>query len=60
MTRCLTGANDRPYSASLRDFVKKIRRKLGDDPADPACVLDERGVGYLVPAMSAKTGEAPP
>ena len=33
-------------TAPVRDFVKKLRRKLGDDPADPAWILNERGVGY--------------
>ena len=27
-------------------FVKTIRRKLGEDAANPAWILNERGVGY--------------
>ena len=30
----------------LRTYVKKLRRKLGDDAANPAYIVNERGVGY--------------
>ena len=30
----------------VRTFVKKLRRKLGDDAGRPAYILNERGVGY--------------
>ena len=30
----------------VRTFVKKLRRKLGDDAANPAYIVNERGVGY--------------
>ena len=30
----------------MRTFIKKLRRKLGDDAARPACIRTERGVGY--------------
>ena len=30
----------------VRSFVKQLRRKLGDDPARPRYILNERGVGY--------------
>ena len=30
----------------VRTFVKKLRRKLGDDAASPAYIVNERGVGY--------------
>ena len=33
----------------VRTFIKQLRRKLGDDPARPAYILNERGVGYRVP-----------
>ena len=33
----------------VRDFVKKLRRKLGDDPGKPAYIENERGVGYRMP-----------
>ena len=33
----------------VRDFVKKLRRKLGDDAANPRYIANERGVGYRMP-----------
>ena len=30
----------------VRAIVKRLRRKLGDDAADPAYIFNERGVGY--------------
>ena len=33
-------------SEPVRTFVKKLRRKLGDDPANPVYIFTERGVGY--------------
>ncbi len=36
------GGNSEP----VRTFVKKLRRKLGDDPAKPLYIFTERGVGY--------------
>ena len=40
------------HSASaerVRTIVKTLRRKLGDVPAKPTYVLNERGVGYRMP-----------
>ena len=34
----------------VRNFIKNLRRKLGDDPARPVYILNERGVGYSMPA----------
>ena len=34
----------------VRAMLKTLRRKLGDDAARPAYVLNERGVGYRMPA----------
>ena len=34
---------------AVRAFVKKLRRKLGDDAADPAWIFTEHGVGYRMP-----------
>ena len=39
---------------AVRNFVKKLRRKLGDDPAQPAFIHNVRGVSYRMP----KPGEA--
>ena len=33
-------------TARLRTIIKKLRRKLGDDAANPAWIFSERGVGY--------------
>ena len=33
----------------VRTFVATLRRKLGDDAADPAWIFNERGVGYRMP-----------
>lgn len=33
----------------VRAFVKKLWTKLGDDPADPTYIFNERGVGYRMP-----------
>ena len=39
---------DREYANPrlVRTFVKTLRRKLGDDPQDPAYIHNVRGVGY--------------
>ena len=33
----------------VRNFVKKLRAKLGDDAANPAWIFNVRGVGYRMP-----------
>ena len=38
----------------VRAYVKRLRNKLGDDPARPAWIFNERGVGYRMP----RPGEA--
>ena len=38
---------------SVRTFIKQLRRKLGDDPARPTYILNERGVGYRMPKPGA-------
>ena len=37
---------ERGAAKDVRTFVKKLRRKLGDDAARPAWILTEHGVGY--------------
>ena len=32
----------------VRAIVKRLRRKLGDDAANPAYIFNERGVGYRI------------
>ena len=34
----------------VRTFVKRLRRKLGDDVTKPAYILTERGLGYRMAA----------
>ena len=46
LLRQVWGTGENGDSAPVRDFVKKLRRKLGDDPAEPAYITNERGVGY--------------
>ena len=36
-------------TAPVRDILKRLRRKLGEDPTKPAYIFNERGVGYHVP-----------
>ncbi|MDE0279731.1 MAG: winged helix-turn-helix domain-containing protein [Gammaproteobacteria bacterium] len=33
----------------VRIFVRNLRRKLGDDAANPTWIFNERGVGYRMP-----------
>ena len=33
----------------VRAFIKKLRRKLGDDPREPSYIFNRRGVGYWMP-----------
>ncbi len=33
----------------VRNFVRKLRRKLGDRAAEPVYILNERGIGYRMP-----------
>ena len=37
---------DRGDVRVVRSFVKRLRRKLGDDPNSPTYIITERGVGY--------------
>ena len=39
-----------PDPRLVRAVVKRLRRKLGDDGANPAYIRNERGVGYFMPA----------
>ena len=47
------GGDQRPPDPKLvRAVVKRLRRKLEDDAADPVYIRNERGVGYFMPADS--------
>ena len=39
-----------PDPKLVRAVVKRLRRKLGDDAANPTYIRNERGVGYFMPA----------
>ena len=56
LLRQLWGRSGRGDSDPVRTFVKKLRRKLGDDPRSPAYIHNVRGVGYRM----AKPGEVDP
>ena len=48
-----TGHHESPVLSAapklVHAMVKGLRRKLGDDAAKPAYMLNERGVGYRMP-----------
>ena len=50
LIRQIWPAPDRGDSDRVRGFVKQLRRKLGDNPARPTYILNERAVGYRMPA----------
>ena len=45
LIRQLWNGPDSGDADRVRTFVKQLRRKVGDDPARPAYILNERGVG---------------
>ena len=53
LQRQVWGNGDHGNTGPVRDFVKKLRRKLGDDAATPAYIANERGVGYRMPKPDA-------
>ena len=40
----------------VRAYVKRLRRKLGDDAGDPVYILNERGVGYRMRSRVNRSG----
>ena len=49
LLRQVWGEKDTGDPEPVRNFVRKLRRKLGDDAAEPTYILNERGVGYRMP-----------
>ena len=49
LLRQVWGRREANHTELVRSFVKKLRRRLGDDAANPAYILTERGVGYRMP-----------
>jgi DNA-binding response OmpR family regulator/signal transduction histidine kinase len=52
LLRQVRGGRDAADSTVVRTLVKRLRRKLGDDAAEPAYILTERGVGYRIAAAA--------
>ena len=50
LIRQMWSAPNRGDADRVRTFVKQVRRKLGNDPARPTYILNERAVGYRMPA----------
>ena len=49
LLRRVWGRRESAGSDVVRAVVKKLRRKLRDDPKDPAYIFNHRGVGYRMP-----------
>ena len=45
------GADATDDTQRVRAFVRKLRRKLGDDGSRPRLILNQRGVGYRMAAL---------
>ncbi|MXX33270.1 MAG: response regulator [Gemmatimonadetes bacterium] len=52
LLRQVWGRRARHKSEAVRTFVKKLRRKLGDDAAEPTYIFTKRGVGYRFAARN--------
>ena len=52
LLRRVWARHDRPKANLVRIFVRNLRRKLGDSAARPTYIVNERGVGYRMPAPS--------
>ena len=46
LLRRVWGGRSNGDTELVRTYVKKLRRKLGDDAASPTWIVNERGVGY--------------
>ena len=46
LLRHVWGGRDAGDADLVRAFIKRLRRKLGDDPKAPAYIFNHRGVGY--------------
>ena len=50
LLRQVWGEREHASANLVRIFVRNLRRKLGDSAADPAWIINQRGVGYRMPA----------
>ena len=48
------GGRDSDGSDPVRTFIKRLRRKLGDDASKPTYIFSERGVGYRMGRLGAR------
>ena len=48
LLRRIWGLRPGQTSEAVRTCVKKLRKKLGDNGANPTCIFNQRGVGYRV------------
>ncbi len=51
LLRRVWARHDQPKANLVRIFVRNLRRKLGDSASRPTYVVNERGVGYRMPAQ---------
>ncbi len=58
LLRRVWGGKDSGNPKLVRAFVKRVRGKLGDDPADPTHIFTERGVGYTMARPGESSGES--
>ena len=56
LTRRVWAGRTHATANVVRAFVKQLRRKLGDDAANPAWIFNVRGVGYRMPAPEETSG----
>ena len=54
LRRQVWGGRDTDGSNPVRTLVKRLRRKLGDDPKEPTWIFSERGVGYRMGRSGAR------
>lgn len=59
LIRLMWGDQSISHAGYVRTFVKKLRHKLGDDPAQPTYILNVRGIGYKVCEPNSHDGPAP-
>ncbi len=52
LLRRVWARHERPKANLVRIFVRNLRRKLGDSASRPTYIVNERGVGYRMPAPS--------
>ena len=52
LLRQVWGEKEADNPEPVRNFVRRLRRKLGDPAAEPTYILNERGLGYRMPERS--------